>query len=500
MFGATVHRRIFITLLALLGVCMVTSVWASNLVWMLMALNWLLEGRWADKWRLARESRLLHAFVALYLLGVVGLLWSSNLSAGLNALEIKLPLLVLPLILLTTHPLTGQARHVVLWLYSLAVFVVSIIGVVRMFSIPELPYREAIPYISHIRFALNCCMVLFLCFGVLIRKEPILQRIMAVVVMLWLLVFLLLLRSYTAAVVVTVVSIVVVMVRYRRWYWILLWLVIMVAAGVVIGREVKSYYELKPMAVEPLHPCTANGNMYEHAQDGLIECGNYINNYVCHEELNSEWPYHSSMDLGELTPCGYTVESTLIRYLNALDLPKDSMGIAQLTAQQVAEIERGVANPVCENASPVRKMVYVFLFEFEYGRHTHAVKGFSMLQRVELWSAAMKVFTRHPWFGVGTGDVNDELHAQLRAQQSEIADNGQGVHNQYITFLVAFGIIGFGLLVFMFGRAIPALHRQPTILIAWLLVILISCVSENTLGTLAGILFCSWFLSFRSKN
>lgn len=500
MFGATVHRRIFIVLLVLLGVSMVTSVWASNLVWMLIALNWLIEGRWADKWQRARESRLLHAFVALYLLYVVGLLWSSNLSAGLSALEVKIPLLIVPILLLTTRPLTGKAWHAVLCLYSLAVLVVSIIGAVRLFSIPELPYREAIPYISHIRFALNCCMTLFLCFGVLTRKGPLLQRIVAAGVMLWMLVFLLLLRSYTAAVIITVVSVVVVLTRYRRWYWIVLWVAVMLVVGVVIGREVKSYYELKPMAVEPLRPCTANGNPYSHAQDGLMECGNYINNYVCNEELNREWPRHSSMDLGELTPCGYTVGSTLLRYLNALDLPKDSMGIAQLTPQQVGEIESGVANPVCEHASPVRKMVYVFLLEYEYGRHTHAVKGFSMLQRLELWSAALKVFAEHPWIGVGTGDVGDELHAQLRTQQSEIADSGQSVHNQYLTFLVAFGIIGCGLLVFMFCRAVPALHGQSTILVAWLLVILISCISENTLGTLAGILFCSWFLAFRNKS
>lgn len=497
MFGATIHRRIYIVLLVLLGACMVTSVWASNLVWMLLALNWLMEGRWSDKWQRARESHLVHAIVALYLLYVIGLLWSSNLSAGLNALEIKIPLLVVPLILLTTRPLGGRSWHVVLWLYSMTVFVVSVIGAVRLFTIAELPYREAIPYISHIRFALNCCMVLFLCFGVLTRKGTLLQRISAAVLMLWLLVFLLLLRSYTAAVVITVVSVLVVLTRYRRWYWILLWLLVMIVAGIVVGYEVKSYYELKPMAVEPLRPCTANGNPYHHAQDGLIECGNYINNYVCQEELACEWSRHSGMDLDELTPCGYTVVSTLIRYLNALDLPKDSLGIAQLTPHQVAEIERGVANPVYEHASPVRKMVYVFLLEYEYGRRTHAVKGFSVLQRLELWGAALKVFRVHPWIGVGTGDVNDELHAQLKVQQSEIAGSGQSVHNQYLTFLVAFGVIGCALLLFMFGRAIPALGSQPTILIAWLLVILISCVSENTLGTLAGILFCSWFLAFR---
>ena len=65
MFSATVHRRIYLVLIALLGASMVTSTWASNLVWVLLGVNWLLEGRWREKWQMARESRLLQAFLIL---------------------------------------------------------------------------------------------------------------------------------------------------------------------------------------------------------------------------------------------------------------------------------------------------------------------------------------------------------------------------------------------------------------------------------------------------
>ena len=123
-----------------------------------------------------------------------------------------------------------------------------------------------------------------------------------------------------------------------------------------------------------------------------------------------------------------------------------------------------------------------------------------MLQRFELWRNGWRVFKKHPLLGTGTGDVVDECHKQLIIDASPLMGTKKHVHNQYLTFLVAFGIIGCGLLVFMFCRAVPALHGQSTILVAWLLVILISCISENTLGTLAGILFCSWFLAFRNKS
>ena len=149
-------------LLALLGGTMVTSVWAANLVWVLLGVNWLLEGRWREKCQMARESRLLQAYLILYVVLLVGMLWTQNTIHGLDVLRVKLPLLVVPLVMLTTRPLTGRARQTVLVIYAGTVLVVSVIAAVRLLTIPGLPYREAVPYISHIRFALCCCMVIFI--------------------------------------------------------------------------------------------------------------------------------------------------------------------------------------------------------------------------------------------------------------------------------------------------------------------------------------------------
>jgi hypothetical protein len=60
-------------------------------------------------------------------------------------------------------------------------------------------------------------------------------------------------------------------------------------------------------------------------------------------------------------------------------------------------------------------------------------------------------------------------------------------------------------LLFMFLR--PLKNNQTTlnirhsfVALAWLLTILISCLTEDTLATLAGILFCTWFLAFRQTR
>lgn len=504
-------------LLGLLGGCMVCSVWAANLVWILMLLNWLLEGRWREKWQMARESTLLQAFVGLYLLYVVGMLWTSNFSHGLAALQVRLPLLVVPLIMLTTKPVTGRARRYALALYVTTVLVVSVIGFVRLMTIPDLPYRDAVPYISHIRFALNCCMVVFLASLVKLDrldKLGILGIIGRGLLVLWMLFFLVLIHSYTGFAVLAAVSLVIVLSR-RRWLLTAVWVVVMGAAAFAVGYEAKSYYRLIPQATEPLPAYTAGGHLYDHYEDGIIENGNYINNYLCPEELRSEWSRRSTVSYDSVGEEGYSLQPTLVRYLNALGLTKDSVGLWSLTDAQVRDIERGVANPVYEGHNPLRKMVYVMLFEREYYVHTHAVRGFTMLQRLELWQATLSVVREHPWSGVGTGDVDDALHARLAEMDSSLADTRKSTHNQYLAFLAAFGIVGCILLLALFRRPLTAPNSKlsgvhggtplptpelSTLMLAWVLTVLISFLTEDTLDTLPGILFCTYFLAFRTPQ
>lgn len=500
MLPAQVHRRIYLVLLALLGACMITSVWASNLVWVLLGANWLLEGRWREKWRMARNSRLLQAVVVSYLLCIIGLLWTNNINHGLSVLQVKMPLLFVPLVLLTTRPVEGKARRNILWFYSAAVIVVSFIGLVRALTIPELPYRDTIPYISHIRFSLNCCMVIYLCFNAMIQvRSP--WRFLFLLPALWLLVFVVVwLHSYTAVAILAVVSLLILLLRYRRWSLIALWVLVVGVAMLLVCREVKSYYRMVPMAQEPLRPYTEAGHPYLHMQDGIIENGNYVNNYLCDSELCTEWNRRSKIPYKGLTGSGYSVKSTLIRYLNALGLTKDSVGVSRLTAEQISDIERGVANPVYENGNPLKKMVYVMLLEREFYVHTHAVSGFTMLQRFELWDATLDVARRNLWFGVGTGDVGDELHAVLAQRHSELSGTSKMSHNQYLSILAAFGVVGFVVVLSLFLRAAPRLRRQSALMLAWLFTILISCLTEDTFGTLAGILFSTYFLAFRDDE
>ena len=230
--------------------------------------------------------------------------------------------------------------------------------------------------------------------------------------------------------------------------------------------------------------------------DCLIEkVGNYINNYICQAELEREWAKRSTMGLYDTTQNDYTVYPTLLRYLNALGTTKDSVGMTLLGDDDIRAIEHGIANPVYVSGSSLRKMYYVMFFEYECYRSFGAVKDFTMLQRFELWRNAWKVFRSNPLFGTGTGDVVDACHQQLADSQSPLQGTYKHAHNQYLTFLVTFGIIGFAIITAFFVYALrrQRLLRVPAVL-AFVCIVLISFITEDTLETLAGCVFSTLFL------
>ena len=234
-------------LVAILGASMVTSVFVANLAWVLLGLNWLLEGRWREKCQMAKENRFLQAFVGFYLLMLVGMLWTSNAGSGWGTMQVLLPLLCVPLVMLTTRPITGNARITVLAWYTLAVFVVSIIGLVRWLTIPDLPYRDIVPYISHIRFALSCCMVVYVCVGAMIDIDRKAIRWVTVPLIAWMIVFMVIIHSYTGIIVLALVSLVMLLTRWRRWPLVVLWVLLVGGATAVVVYEAKSYYRMVPM-------------------------------------------------------------------------------------------------------------------------------------------------------------------------------------------------------------------------------------------------------------
>lgn len=519
-----IHRALYILILTLLAGSVVTSNFMMNLAWTLLFANWVIEWDMKRKFSNFGHKGLLHFSIALFLVTAVGLIWSDDIMDGLDRLRQTLPLLVIPLVVLTSRPLGRRQWRFVAVGYIGTLFVVTIIGLVRWLTIPDLPYRRIVPYISHIRFCLNLCLAI--CIMVASLVSAVLRKVngqplpttthpavnivgysLCVILSLWFLCFLFLIQSYTGLAILIMAALVSCLfglykVKSRRMRWIFLGLVVL-PIGVFAALcfyYVGEYYTPRLANVDKSR-YTVNGNAYTFAHDGLTECGRYVNDYVCEEELRSQWPTVSDYPIDSLTVVGYPVYPALVRYLNAMGVTKDSAGIACLTSSDVVAIEQGIANPIYIQESSLRRMTYVMLFEYESYRCFHSVKGFTMLQRMELWQAAWIEVCENWLHGVGTGDVKKELDHRLQISGSPLAGTQMYPHNQYLTYMMSYGVIAF---VFLCGVALWAFFRQRlwrnTLWVASATIVIISCLTEDTLMTSAGAIFAALFLSLLSRR
>ncbi len=483
---------------------MTTSVFFTNLVWVLLLVNWIAQWNWREKFAGFGRNYLLQAFLVLLAVHLLWLFGTDNIAYALYDLQKKLPLFCIPLVILTTAPPNSKEALAIGMCYASTVLVVTIIGVVRFFTIEDLPYRQIVPYISHIRFGLNVCMTLVLFIWAAFKFRWRWVGLLGAVLSLWLVAFLMLIRSYTSFAILLAYAVVLPLsYRHRMGKALRNTTFACIAASLLLVAGLcvhycHDYYHLRPLSTGNPVAVTPNGNPYLHLDDGLIENGNYVHRYICQEEMRRQWNKRSTVSFDSVTSTGWPVYPTLLRYLNGIGVTKDSLGMTQLNESDIAAIEKGIANPVYLQAGP-RKMIYVLCYELENYRCFHSVRDFSVLQRIELWRNAFAVFLQHPFWGVGTGDVPDLCQSRLEATGSVLAKTGMHTHSQYLNFLLAFGIVGFTVITTFFVRAIIRTHSCRRILFtAFLCTVLISFISEDTLETLAGITFTAFFFAILS--
>ncbi len=125
----------------------------------------------------------------------------------------------------------------------------------------------------------------------------------------------------------------------------------------------------------------------------------------------------------------------------------------------------------------------------------------STVGRLSAWKASVELILTHP-FGVGTGDVGDELNSlYLRDHQSYALRKSLNPHNQFLQAGVAFGWTGIAVLVVMFLSALRFAFRQHDfIYVSFLLLLLLNMMFESFLEVQSGVVFFAFFYSFFTKN
>lgn len=506
------HPQVYIAALAMAAIGLPLSKVLISISMILLFANWLVEGGLKEKMNLFFSNKIAVALASLYLLHLIGLLWTTDFAYALKDLKTKLPLLLLPLILSSTPVLSEKNFRTVLHIFLFALFCETMVGVYNLYGFSGkiiTNMREMTSHVSHIRFSLMLCLGVFSVVYLIAKWKDEYsqqQKIMMGSLAVWFMFFLFVLQSANGLIIFFVTTLFTIfygiiktknnLLKISFFSVILLFIV---GSGIWLGSVVKSFYHVNEVNVAELDSLTALGNPYQHnMKDARIENGNRVAVYVAWEELEQAWNKRSDLKFNEKDKNGSLVCFTLERFLTSKGYRKDAGGVAQLTEKDIAAIQSGVANYRYLDKLSFSDRIYEILWEFEDYRIKGNPSGHSVMQRFEYWKAAINIIKENKLLGVGTGDLVTAYNQQYDKMNSPLSEKfRKRAHNQYLTIAVTFGLFGFLWFLFSLFYPLVAHHFQPGyIYLAFLIIVLLSFISEDTLESQAGVTFFAFFNSF----
>lgn len=452
--------------------------------------------------------------VSVFFVYLAGCLKTNDQATALYELKKNLFWLTVPAGIALSPRLTEKQFWSVLLAFVLAVILSSFFSTGRLIlsgSLQSAEFREA-HFVSHISFSLQVNLALFILGYSLIYKPPVISVLRKPVLILgfiWLLCFSVVLKSMVGWVALYFTVLVIFIISYKklpfkRWN-------LMVYAGLLllfclpilyVACVVFDFYQIKDTRPKQEIVYTANGRPYYFDfNDQSKENGHYVNWYLCEEELKAAWDQRSDIKFHQPDASGYPVHYTLIRYMTARGLKKDSAGVAALSDCDIDNIQHGIANPVfARSMFSVYPRVYETIWEVDHYYRTGNPSHQSFSQRLEYNKAAWLIIKDNPLLGIGTGNYKLAYRQALLTMGSKLPPELFNIsHNQYLNYWVKFGLAGVVWILLCLYFAIVKTHQKKNLLLwSLLLIYLFANFGENNFETHVGLsgflLFFSMFL------
>jgi hypothetical protein len=500
--------RLYTVLLCFLAVGMANLNILMSVGSILLFLLWIYNPGPVEGFRRLRRNVPALLLIGLFLMHLIWLMNTSDFQYAFKDIRIKLPLLIFGLVF-GSAVITKQQKQLVFIALGSGVWIAIITGYYHYFSHDGTlqDYRSIVTGISHIR--LSVLMVILTAAIIYYwNSMPLSLRLIASLTVANILIFFNLIQAATGTIIL------IVLLLWSAGYYASRrmnkpvkmafygGLVIILAAA---GLSTYGYYQRYFVSQEDtlnLARTTAQGNPYYHVLDAAyVENGHYIFINICSEEMQEAWNERSEMKILDTDDESEDRIGVLTRYLASKGLTKDRAGVEALTELDVSRIEQGIPSVIYAEKSGLELRFHTFLF----GIHTYSISGnasgLSFLQRVVYWNAAVNLIAKSPILGTGTGDVKtafldvyDEMNTNLEPRYRNRA------HNQFLTFFVSFGVLGFLYFILLF--LYPIVYSRPDYLyMAFLMIAFVSCLTEDTLETQAGATIFAFFYGlFASRD
>lgn len=443
------------------------------------------------------------ALIAFFGLTLLGLINTSDYGYALKDIKRKLPLFILPFVLFSKR---FTAKEIKLF------FIVYVGGVIASsfwsvfvklggLGIEITNYRDLSRFNSHIRFGLEICLAIFGAGYYFVKAASVIEKVIWFFTIAWLCLFMVFISLFTGIVVLFIVTILLLFLfSFKiKTTTLKIGLYLIPIAAIIFGfykinSSFSNFYEPNTPLKELKH--TVNGKLYFHDSIATSkENGYYTFRNNCYGEMYWEWGKKSSLPFHENDLKGQKLKITLTRFLTSKGEYKDSLSVYNLTKEEITAIENGIANYKLIGMSSLDKRLFDIIWEYDNAINGGDYNGHSLLMRLEYWKTGLEIFKNNWVFGVGSGDIQVSFDKQYEINNSSLKTQFRlRAHNQFITILATFGLIGiviFGW--FLFYPVIKTSSYQSFLYMAFFLIILISMLTEDTLDTQIGITFFAFF-------
>ena len=501
------RKNIYFFGLFLMVVALPLSKFVMSVAQLGIVFFWLIDPKILQKFKAFFKNRAAVIVVSLFLLHVLGLLWTTDFDYAVKDLRTKIPILALPIIIATSPKLNKKQFHFLIIIFIAANVIGSFFSIRELLTKDIIEIRKASIFISHIRFGLNICVAIFAGVFLIIKGAyPNYIKAFILLAVTWLLVFLVIIELMTGLIVVFIVATILMV----KWVFIqknltarLTLIAVLIGVPIVLFVYIRSIYiETLPkeeLNIAKLDKATDRGNIYYIDTNNLIvENGYYVGVYIQNDELREAWNERSKYDFDGQDSLGQVLKYTLYRFLTSKGLRKDYNGVQKLSNEEVWAVEKGIANIDQMAESSIRTRIKTIFWEIQVYYKQGYFSGHSVTQRIEFWHASLRIIGKHFWFGTGTGDIDQAFKTEYDEMNTSLTQKVRWrSHNQYLSIFVAFGISGF--LVFIFVLLAPGLITGmfgDYFYAVFMMILFLSMLTEDTLESQAGVTFYAFLTSF----
>lgn len=478
---------------------------ATSIPQFILIINWLLEGNFKNKFSQLKQNKVYLVLFAVFVLHLMGWIYSQEVGAGFEDIKVKLPIILLATVFFSTKALSQ--KELFNFFYSFLLGCALNLGWCMIYKATHinLEGRDVSRFMSHIRLGLftNMAIAIALYLITKIKNNSIKIALIAIVSFFIFALLTLGLATGLVNLIITVFTLVIYYLFQKKLSAKYLITIIVVFSSFLLF----SYFHIKQFYSSQftLNNSTYNvpktlsllGNEYSNTiTNTQMENGNKVLLNVQPIEIINWWNTKFSDDSIIINRSQNVRRyEEIVRYLTSKELPKEKAGMDLLTTTDIENIKNNITNVNYPSWNYVDKRLYELVWEYAEFKGNRSINGHSLHMRYYFLKAAFQLIAKNPLFGVGTGDVQIEMNkTYLETQTPLIKEWWKRPHNQFVTITVAFGFIG--LIVFLISLVYPLIHLKSqlnSVYLVFFSILVFSFLFEDTLESQSGATFYALF-------